>query len=183
MVWNGVVSPIGSSPLARGLLADLRESCQRTVDHPRSRGVYATAPAVLALVTGSSPLARGLHRRAGAPGLAPGIIPARAGFTPEGLRAILDGGDHPRSRGVYSCGCHGQLPTLGSSPLARGLPQPIELVLGPPGIIPARAGFTSELGTKIGGLGIIPARAGFTQGRVRRGVGGEDHPRSRGVYA
>ena len=120
----------GSSPLARGLLigaftilGDGRIiparagfthwgfplfSCAR--DHPRSRGVYALGAGVVALIAGSSPLARGLHSP-GAVGFSRlGIIPARAGFT--GDEAVPDGydGDHPRSRGVYSS------PTISPAP-------------------------------------------------------------------
>ena len=50
----------------------------------------------------------------------------------------------------------------GSSPLARGLR----------GLRRGAAGL----------IGIIPARAGFTSEAVRTGVDGLDHPRSRGVY-
>ena len=73
----------GSSPLARGLrprpfqrpehrriiparagftaLRGPREASRR--DHPRSRGVYAYMPSLVLLISGSSPLARGLHLR------------------------------------------------------------------------------------------------------------------------
>mgnify|MGYP001685590598 CR=1 FL=1 len=51
---------------------------------------------------------------------------------------------------------------MGSSPLARGLH-------GIP-VDQAQA------------YGIIPARAGFTRSALRRGMDGQDHPRSRGVY-
>ena len=50
----------------------------------------------------------------------------------------------------------------GSSPLARGLPQPR-----------CAASHLSR---------IIPARAGFTTGTVGRTSSSSDHPRSRGVY-
>ena len=92
----------------------------------------------------------------------PGIIPARAGFTPTAPGAATCGWDHPRSRGVYLDLPRADGPTLGSSPLARGLhdPQPV-LVLD---------------------HGIIPARAGFTTLRDRTGCVSRDHPRSRGVY-
>ena len=53
--------------------------------------------------------------------------------------------------------------TEGSSPLARGLPLRLWLRRPPPGIIPARAGFTA------GRLLVVARHA--------------DHPRSRGVYA
>ena len=51
---------------------------------------------------------------------------------------------------------------VGSSPLARGLPQ-----------VDSRG---------IGALGIIPARAGFTSSWRSRTRATSDHPRSRGVY-
>ena len=97
-------SPIvGSSPLARGLRhgAMLRERLSRIIparagftspappdpwqpaDHPRSRGVYAGETVPVARHLGSSPLARGLRRRCWARPTAAGIIPARAGFTPD----------------------------------------------------------------------------------------------------
>ena len=96
-------------------------------------------------------------------GAAPGIIPARAGFT-VGERIWVDASqDHPRSRGVYREGLQEGVSRDGSSPLARGL-------LGgqapPPRL-----------------QGIIPARAGFTVGGGVERDDGADHPRSRGVYA
>ena len=70
--------------------------------------------------------------------------------------------DHPRSRGVYSSREAAPAPDGGSSPLARGLLE--EIVRHPRyrGIIPARAGFTTQ------GQESCPQRP--------------DHPRSRGVY-
>ena len=94
----------GSSPLARGL--------------PRSSGVYAWESGIIPARAGftparhgrgnnergSSPLARGLplpcsHSKAFAR-----IIPARAGFTYYSGVGGAPISDHPRSRGVYSCG-------------------------------------------------------------------------------
>ena len=92
---------------------------------------------------------------------------------------------------------------MGSSLLARGLPPIARALVSWAGIIPARAGFTSEgrggAGTTCGssplarglhaGLvpggvadGIIPARAGFTFPCGSARGGSPDHPRSRGVY-
>ena len=93
--------PLGSSPLARGLLAggDGPLVGHRIIparagftlgqpgvpgghqDHPRSRGVYWCAAVRFSVDGGSSPLARGLllGRRRGRAQV--GIIPARAGFT------------------------------------------------------------------------------------------------------
>ena len=54
----------GSSPLARGLHPDFDQPADLAADHPRSRGVYAPGPSSGVVI--------------------PGIIPARAGFTPNG---------------------------------------------------------------------------------------------------
>ena len=93
---------------------------------------------------GSSPLARGLLHGAQIDAGLPGIIPARAGFTRWRSRILSPVGDHPRSRGVYdrqsATGCQEQ----GSSPLARGLLGINELADDEAGIIPARAGFTTN---------------------------------------
>ena len=101
-------SPVGSSPLARGLRtpgtavtlcngiiparAGFTTSAVDTnsagEDHPRSRGVYSPRAPRRSPSSGSSPLARGLppdpHR--GDPPA--GIIPARAGFTSSVRRLI-----------------------------------------------------------------------------------------------
>ena len=114
----------GSSPLARGLRADGHRTLLRAriiparagftdgitppdmghQDHPRSRGVYPPLPWDGSLRCGSSPLARGLLATFSCPGLMAGIIPARAGFTVESSMRYDSIKDHPRSRGVYTCG-------------------------------------------------------------------------------
>ena len=153
---------VGSSPLARGL-----QGCSRPLncwagiiparagftvrpgssdgsgeDHPRSRGVYSFVPSDVEVLSGSSPLARGLldvglflcvRRR---------IIPARAGFTMTNLKNSYGRSDHPRSRGVYCVAVRVSDGAPGSSPLARGLHLQILEELRKWGIIPARAGFT-----------------------------------------
>ena len=92
-----------------------------------------------------------------------GIIPARAGFTLSGGVVWVGGWDHPRSRGVYAIAVLLFFMALGSSPLARGLPNLAVGLTVRERIIPARAGFTENFG--------VPAT------KVK------DHPRSRGVYA
>ena len=97
---------IGSSPLARGLRGRRRHSGspsriiparagftpahQRSHffpgDHPRSRGVYSNFDGMCLPDWGSSPLARGLRAADRGAGRGDGIIPARAGFTPSGLK-------------------------------------------------------------------------------------------------
>ena len=117
----GEVVGRGSSPLARGLLehggpsyAQARiiparagftvaktPSSTGCPDHPRSRGVYGGSWDAASRPRGSSPLARGLRRLLGRGVTAPGIIPARAGFTMRRPPAAGCSTDHPRSRGVY----------------------------------------------------------------------------------
>ena len=132
-------------------------------DHPRSRGVYPSACRALRPALGSSPLARGLRERQDEGLGVDGIIPARAGFTrrPRGTERRCS--DHPRSRGVYVRALTRLFRGVGSSPLARGLPdrQFVQHVVE----------------------GIIPARAGFTTGGRTSWTSRTDHPRSRGVYS
>ena len=173
----------GSSPLARGLrvlprqvrrhrgiiparagftCTPLTAATART-DHPRSRGVYGALLGLRPAEAGSSPLARGLRAGRRRDRRRPGIIPARAGFTFASARLRCTSQDHPRSRGVYSLSSGGDDPRVGSSPLARGLRESSSRPWGP--------------------IGIIPARAGFTAMGNETKIIGEDHPRSRGVYA
>ena len=132
----------GSSPLARGLPAVqiipevgvriiparagfTRSSPHRShdrQDHPRSRGVYPSSRQGGRPFGGSSPLARGLPQAVLHRARNQGIIPARAGFTPDDPEPGSEAGDHPRSRGVYSRATTSSRSTAGSSPLARGLP-------------------------------------------------------------
>ena len=111
----------GSSPLARGLRVRVRGPVQgRGIiparagftarkparagpagDHPRSRGVYSSAPSAAGGSGGSSPLARGLRSAHARSSRLPRIIPARAGFT--------------RVKSLWAASLRG------SSPLARGL--------------------------------------------------------------
>ena len=173
---------MGSSPLARGLLsgqkpihipnriiparagftAGLRVGSSILADHPRSRGVYFCLAYSSAPISGSSPLARGLHAAYMATCGINGIIPARAGFTRAVVWDARCRKDHPRSRGVYLGSEADPYPQSGSSPLARGL--------------------RSNRLRRSPKRGIIPARAGFTQLLSLSHVLTRDHPRSRGVY-
>ena len=152
---------------------------------------------------GSSPLARGLPGRGRDRAFGEGIIPARARFTSRPVHVEGGDGDHPRSRGVYPFAGTLTITVLGSSPLARGLPESMGLTEDEAGIIPARAGFTRRRFRRgltlldhprsrgvYPGQGdpvlnenrIIPARAGFTARTPSASRSGPDHPRSRGVY-
>ena len=152
----------GSSPLARGLRTRCWPSPWENWDHPRSRGVYHSSCISSRIGSGSSPLARGLLASFRVGRSAPGIIPARAGFTRRRCAACHLSPDHPRSRGVYPNEVWTKPVRRGSSPLARGL---------------LRTCRSRHLHRRI-----IPARAGFTiAGRDCR-ASPADHPRSRGVY-
>ena len=173
---------LGSSPLARGLRRDggydqhdrgiiparagftgsWRRGARSGPDHPRSRGVYPGITNAQLHALGSSPLARGLLVLSRDESGEPGIIPARAGFTTSCRRGRTPSRDHPRSRGVYPDHQDVHSKLGGSSPLARGLRRAAARVPVVPGIIPARAGFTTA--TR------MPP------------IAREDHPRSRGVY-
>ena len=158
----GVTMFTGSSPLARGLRGRHPGWCghggiiparagftaapstrpRPPRDHPRSRGVYASALPVDSNVSGSSPLARGLLPAPLRENVVAGIIPARAGFTERSRRCPESSRDHPRSRGVYHTSSWTVISVVGSSPLARGLLAVPAGDDGRTGIIPARAGFT-----------------------------------------
>ena len=132
----------GSSPLARGLHAQVRLVApgagiiparagftrtprfrrSETWDHPRSRGVYDTSLSDPEALSGSSPLARGLRPGTGLTRSERRIIPARAGFTSAVETSRIEVTDHPRSRGVYEIAQPPAGQVRGSSPLARGLP-------------------------------------------------------------
>ena len=155
----------GSSPLARGLpprtsrpmtpsrIIPARAGFTgpwprgrwRAGDHPRSRGVYEAVARCRWGWGGSSPLARGLPRGPGRRAVSLRIIPARAGFTRDGPLGARPSWDHPRSRGVYSAGQSLDCQPPGSSPLARGLREPLLTGLHKRRIIPARAGFTHAM--------------------------------------
>ena len=149
-------------PARAGFTDSFAPTTGQAQDHPRSRGVYRSAVTSRRPSSGSSPLARGLLDVAHLQHARRGIIPARAGFTRALLSTIQELRDHPRSRGVYPTTRALLSTTLGSSPLARGLPSRVVTRVMPPGIIPARAGFTGTHGCGCSGR--------------------PDHPRSRGVY-
>ena len=139
---SAILLAAGIIPARAGFTGTPSEPKPRTPDHPRSRGVYENYDGCYWDAKGSSPLARGLPNRAGSNRKAPGIIPARAGFTRSMRSAASSDSDHPRSRGVYRTGSAVGPGVLGSSPLARGLRRRPGRELRRIRIIPARAGFT-----------------------------------------
>ena len=154
--------PRGIIPARAGFTYDMKILSWNGTDHPRSRGVYLLAGTSSPAKGGSSPLARGLLVPLVVASLMLGIIPARAGFTPDRAPYPQPGRDHPRSRGVYAVPSLKPSACPGSSPLARGLP--------------------NFYVTMWQDSGIIPARAGFTIVMLTGSLSPTDHPRSRGVY-
>ena len=153
---------VGIIPARAGFTTATARRWRDDADHPRSRGVYGHTRSLRSGKCGSSPLARGLRELGIVRLLNRRIIPARAGFTRHPRHRDGRPGDHPRSRGVYASDNLAKASENGSSPLARGLPEPGWRERAREGIIPARAGFTA---------------ASSWCGGARR-----DHPRSRGVY-
>ena len=117
-----IIGELGSSPLARGPpdAAAAARSVQRLIParagttrisfcpkviiwaHPRSRGDHILCPSLTHTDRGSSPLARGPHRRTYYRTDDRGLIPARAGTTPQSKRGVVFMGAHPRSRGDHT---------------------------------------------------------------------------------
>ena len=173
----------GSSPLARGTLADQHAVtiCRRLIParagntsrparghhlpaaHPRSRGEHGGCRWCRVQGSGSSPLARGTlacrsrrrpnHR----------LIPARAGNTKTLPSRYLLTTAHPRSRGEHGKSFYVHGHKDGSSPLARGT-QPYHA-------------------SALRKLRLIPARAGNTRPTTWRSRPPSAHPRSRGEHA
>ena len=158
-------SPLGNLgiiPACAGNTLGRLMRCRLMWDHPRMRGEHVFNFGVLFFCMGSSPHARGTHRREGVHRDGTGIIPACAGNTGNLLRRIFDAGDHPRMRGEHYPVRKRCEYGRGSSPHARGTLQLYEMDAEHEGIIPACAGNTSSWD----GSSAPP----------------EDHPRMRGEH-
>ena len=173
----------GIIPARAGFTRGLYVLGVKASDHPRSCGVYSVLTLVAFFIYGSSPLVRGLRESQYVRQSHGGIIPARAGFTLKSFTTKIIEEDHPRSCGVYvgAVGVHFGFP--GSSPLVRGLQDPIPegapknldhprscgvYFLASSRLRPVRGSSplvrglpgTASMFLRVGG--IIPARAGFT---------------------
>ena len=109
---------------------------------------------------GSSPLARGTPGPVHVLGPGGGLIPARAGNTVFGCLFKVCVGAHPRSRGEHSGLACIRSTNRGSSPLARGTPGGYRWLCAVLGLIPARAGNTSERGNSEADRGAHPRSRG-----------------------
>ena len=181
-IWSGPPVVRGSSPLARGTHVLVHEGRGRVGliparagnmeeppptppvkwAHPRSRGEHRSHQNRGCRPTGSSPLARGTRARNCRSTSRAGLIPARAGNTPNGRELNERAGAHPRSRGEHSLQVPLQLRRWGSSPLARGT--------------------RFDIGGMVASVGLIPARAGNTEVMCWKNCSERAHPRSRGEH-
>ena len=138
--------------------------------HPRSRGEHAGPISCGGSYTGSSPLARGTHRRHPCRHRCRRFIPARAGNTHFSMAAIKLFSVHPRSRGEHASLVGFVALVLGSSPLARGTHLDHQSPALQHRFIPARAGNTTcWRAATTRRSRFIPARAGNTAGSRRSG--------------
>ena len=139
------ISLWGLIPARAGNTAQPANAAPPAGAHPRSRGEHFRASAHLALSAGSSPLARGTLFASCCVYLQIGLIPARAGNTTYLRYRESSGGAHPRSRGEHRDLKAFKPGTAGSSPLARGTRVFAVMSICPGGLIPARAGNTSQV--------------------------------------
>ena len=176
----GRQSHAGSSPLARGTLGwssleprgdrfiparagntrRLRTAGRASSVHPRSRGEHRPPARGGGCLNGSSPLARGTHRRRLSARARLRFIPARAGNTARPRPAAGPRSVHPRSRGEHHSLDPGGGAADGSSPLARGthllaFPQRVRVRF-----IPARAGNTRTAASPHGAATVHPRSRG-----------------------
>ena len=133
---------LGSSPHARGTLAQFSLLCIVSRDHPRMRGEHLSHENYLRSRGGSSPHARGTLTPETPDGLITGIIPACAGNTMINPLEFSNDGDHPRMRGEHDVIRWRVIDGEGSSPHARGTPHHVDHGAPELGIIPACAGNT-----------------------------------------
>ena len=158
------IAAAGSSPLARGKPSSTRtrtpiigliparagktpmapDPAGSLAAHPRSRGENTGEIENAVKEAGSSPLARGKRTWPCRGGWRPGLIPARAGKTGCQGTVTPPSVAHPRSRGENQFSAPPGPPTTGSSPLARGKPEPRHDRRGMGRLIPARAGKTGN---------------------------------------
>ena len=136
------VDQTGIIPAHAGNTNWIESPTGRIRDHPRACGEHPLVCIVALPLSGSSPRMRGTpnlgnHARTNAR-----IIPAHAGNTRNGRRAVISSRDHPRACGEHpSCGrCI--VSWTGSSPRMRGTHISVDSQSKISGIIPAHAGNT-----------------------------------------
>ena len=175
MIWGssphmrGIQSPMGMfpayarfTPAHAGNTKHVQKNLPPAWVHPRSRGEYLSPVFLNLLISGSSPLTRGILLHAVEISRSCRFTPAHAGNT---LLNQLNQSwyrVHPRSRGEYCPGKPLYLQFIGSPPLTRGI--------------------QNEIIAAVSGCRFTPAHAGNTIWKMYSTSGAEVHPRSRGEY-
>ncbi len=160
-----VVLPVGKLrfiPAGAGNTQALRMTRKGLPVHPRGRGEHSMRRSAPGLRAGSSPRARGTHRRVVALAVLWRFIPAGAGNTSSVVRRNLLNSVHPRGRGEHFEASSKIKTIRGSSPRARGT---------------LECPRSSALWRRF-----IPAGAGNTIGSQPTGVPLPVHPRGRGEH-
>ena len=160
----GDLADLGSSPRGRGKQVDLRPQVEeagliparagKTTGrrgcaahawaHPRAGGENVPSMTSASASSGSSPRGRGKPTRATWQDAHPGLIPARAGKTTGSRAASRTPAAHPRAGGENGKLDDTKHMLTGSSPRGRGKPIAALSPSCTSGLIPARAGKTSE---------------------------------------
>ena len=141
---TGSWAAVGLIPAHAGKTRRARKAWSIDPAHPRSRGENPSWTRREALPIGSSPLTRGKPYLSVFNDRVSGLIPAHAGKTPRLLMRSPSRSAHPRSRGENPPMCLESDCPIGSSPLTRGKPVPIAIILCDRRLIPAHAGKTSN---------------------------------------
>ena len=152
-----------NTPAYAGNTSDPSSTIPVFRDRPRLRGEYGRLPVPLIVPVGSPPLARGIHARNKGIRDRIRITPACAGNTRFITKIRRVAWDHPRLRGEYGKVLLVRQLSIGSPPLARGIPDFDRSYNFFPRITPACAGNTSIL--------------------IPRSHLSRDHPRLRGEYS
>jgi len=113
--------------------------------HPRGRGEHRCTASPSIATNGSSPRARGTHKRAHAAYLKGRFIPAGAGNTVHTHNQRPSTAVHPRGRGEHAPGVVSVVDVCGSSPRARGTQFGTRSQAQHARFIPAGAGNTASL--------------------------------------
>ena len=135
-------SQFGLIPARAGSTHNDKESNPADRAHPRPCGEHFLTHIVSNAAEGSSPPVRGAHSGFTSSSAAGGLIPARAGSTPQACRPSVGARAHPRPCGEHTPSAHCVEGVLGSSPPVRGAREVDRFRVHPNGLIPARAGST-----------------------------------------
>ena len=112
--------------------------------HPRAGGENLQRLVIISMQAGSSPRGRGKLEVPTGPGGGEGLIPARAGKTCPLRRRAGPWSAHPRAGGENGARDGASQSRPGSSPRGRGKPCRVCTCVRCRGLIPARAGKTSD---------------------------------------